>query len=103
MCLSIPGFSKKKYARIGDTISAVVKLSSPEGSVKKAQIVRALIVRTKKEYRRKDGSYVRFDDNAAVIVDKKGNPLGTRIFGPVAREIKDLGYDKIASMAPEIV
>ncbi|MBU0709067.1 50S ribosomal protein L14 [Patescibacteria group bacterium] len=103
MCLSIPGYSKKKYGRIGDTISAVVKTASPNGTVSSAQIVRALIVRTRKETRRKDGSYVRFDDNAAVIVDKKGNPIGTRILGPIAREIKDTGHDKIASMAPEIV
>ncbi|MBU1110993.1 50S ribosomal protein L14 [Patescibacteria group bacterium] len=103
MCLSIPGHSRKVYAGIGDIISAVVKLASPNGTVSKAEIVRALIVRTRKEKRRTDGSHVRFDDNAVVIIDKKRNPVGTRVFGPIAREIKNLGYDKIASLAPEIV
>ncbi len=103
MCLSIPGSSKKKYAGIGDIISAVVKKAAPDGNVKDGDIVRALIVRTRKEKRRPDGSYVRFDDNAAVIIDKRGYPVATRIFGPIAREIKDLGYDKIASLAQEIV
>lgn len=103
MCLSIPGHSKKKYARIGDMISAVVKGADPNGTVRDHQIVQALVVRTKKEKRRGDGSYIRFDDNAVVLIDKTGNPLGTRIMGPIAREIKEQGFSKIASMAPELV
>lgn len=103
LCVNIPGASKKLYARLGDLITGVVKDVSPEGMVNDAEVVSALIVRTKKEVRRKDGGYIRFDDNAVVLVDKQGNPRGTRIFGPVAREVKDLGYDRLASMAPELV
>lgn len=103
MCLSIPGYSKKKYAGIGDVISAVVKGAVPGSTVSNSEIVRGVIVRTRKEKRRTDGSYVRFDDNAIVVIDKKGNPVATRLFGPIAREVKDLGYAKIASMAQEIV
>jgi large subunit ribosomal protein L14 len=88
---------------VGDTVVATVKSAAPQGAVKKSEIVRAVIVRTAKEYRRPDGSYIRFDDNAAVILkpDESGDPLGTRIFGPVARELRERGYMKIVSLAPE--
>lgn len=101
--LAIPGVSKQKYARLGDEVSAVVKGAAPTGQVSDSQIVRAVLVRTKKEQRRLDGSYVRFDDNASVIIDKNGHPLGTRILGPIAREVKDAGYDRVASLAQEVV
>jgi len=99
------GGSRRKFGSIGDVINAVVKTASPTGQVKDGQIVKAVVVRTKKEIRRSDGSYIRFSDNAAVVIDnpKDKNPLGTRIFGPIAREIKDKGFDKIASMAVEVV
>ena len=99
------GGSRRKFGSIGDIVNAVVKTASPTGQVKDGQIVKAVVVRTKKEVRRADGSYVRFSDNAAVVIDnpKDKNPLGTRIFGPIAREIKDKGFDKIASMAIEVV
>lgn len=102
-CLSIPGASKKKYAYLGDTISVVVKGAIPHGAVKDHEIARALVVRTKKERRRNDGTYIRFDDNAAVIIDKNGVPLGTRVFGPIAKEVKDRGFSKIASLAKEVL
>lgn len=98
----VHGGSKRRFGRIGDIVTAVVDQADPQGLVKDSEIVKALIVRTKKETRRPDGSYVRFDDNAAVIVDKDGNPRGTRIFGPIAREIKEKGYTKIASLAAEV-
>ena len=103
--IHIFGGSKRKFGSIGDIVNAVVKTASPTGQVKDGQIVKAVIVRTKKEIRRQDGSYIRFSDNAAVIIDnpKDKNVLGTRIFGPIAREIKDKGFDKIASMAIEVV
>ncbi|HNY04288.1 MAG TPA: 50S ribosomal protein L14 [Candidatus Woesebacteria bacterium] len=94
--------SKHKQAGIGDTVLAVVKEAMPNGLVKKKEKVKAVIVRTKKELGRPDGSYIRFSDNAAVIIDSQKNPRGTRIFGPIAREIKDAGYTKIASMAKEV-
>ena len=99
------GGSKRKFGSLGDIVNAVVMTASPTGQVKDGQIVKAVIVRTRKEVRRADGSYVRFSDNAAVIIDnpKDKNVLGTRIFGPIAREIKDKGFDKIASMAVEVV
>ena len=99
------GGSKRKFGTIGSVINAVVKTASPTGQVKDGEIVKAVVVRTKKEVKRADGSYVRFSDNAAVIIDnpKDKNVLGTRIFGPIAREIKDKGFDKIASMAIEVV
>ena len=100
--LSIPGSWKKKYAYVGDIISAVVKGASPTGNVTDGSIVRAVIVRTRKEVRRKDGSYIRFDDNAAVIVNKNKEPIGTRVLGPVAREVKDAGYKKVVSLAKEV-
>jgi large subunit ribosomal protein L14 len=101
--IGVLGGSSKKFGRIGDVVVASVKQVDPQSLFKKGQIVRAVIVRTKKEKSRPDGSYVRFDDNAGVIIGKDGNPKSTRIFGPIAREIKDLGYKKIASMAQEIV
>lgn len=102
LCLSIPGSSKKKYAHLGDMISVVVKKAEAQGQIKNHQIVTGLIVRTKKEQKRCDGSYIRFDQNALVIVDKQGNPKGSRILGPVAREIKEKGFSKIASLATEM-
>jgi large subunit ribosomal protein L14 len=101
--IHVHGGSKKRFGRIGDLVSAVVDQADPSGIVKDKEIVKALIVRTKKETRREDGSYIRFDDNAAVIIDKNGLPKGTRIFGPIAREIKEAGYAKIASLAPEVL
>ncbi len=101
--IGVLGGSKRRFGKIGDLIVVVVDQADPEGTVKDAEIVKAVVVRTKKEHRRPDGSYIRFDDNAAVIVDKQGNPQGTRIFGPVAREVKDLGYAKIASLAKEVI
>ncbi|GIW69545.1 MAG: 50S ribosomal protein L14 [Patescibacteria group bacterium] len=99
--IGIPG-SKKTVARIGDLVTVAVKGADPSGAVKDHSVVKAIIVRTKKEVRRKDGSYIRFDDNAAVVVDKDKNMVGTRIFGPVAREIRDKGYLKIVSLAKEV-
>ncbi len=99
----VHGGSKRRFGRIGDIVTAVVDQADPNGVVKDSEIVKALVVRTKKETRRKDGSYIRFDDNAAVLIDKNGNPRGTRIFGPIAREIKEAGYSKIASLAPEVL
>ena len=101
--IQVLGGSKRRFGQIGDLVVAVVDQADLEGVVKDSEVVRAVIVRTKKEKRRPDGSYVRFDDNAAVVVDKQGNPRGTRILGPIAREIKELGYAKIASLAPEVV
>jgi large subunit ribosomal protein L14 len=95
--------TKSRVAKIGDVVVCVVNQADANGAVKDSQIVKAVIIRTKKELRRKDGSFVRFGDNAAVIIDKDGNPLGTRIFGPVAREIKEKGFNKIASLAEELV
>lgn len=92
-----------KFGRIGDEILAVVDQADPNGMVKDSEKVRALVIRTRKEYRRADGSYIRFDDNAAVVIDKDGNPRGTRIFGPVAREIKEKGYARIVSLASEVL
>jgi large subunit ribosomal protein L14 len=96
--------STRHYGGIGDVVVATVKSSSPQGAVKKSEIVRAVIVRCSKEWRREDGSYIRFDDNAAVILDQDGrNPKGTRIFGPVARELREKGFMKIVSLAPEVL
>jgi len=103
-CIRVLGGSKRKYGRVGDLIVAVVKEAEPRREIKKHDIVRAVIVRTKKEIRRKDGTYVRFDDNACVIVDPKtGDPKGTRIIGPIAREVKEKGFEKVAALAEEIV
>lgn len=101
-CIHIIGSTRKEYAFLGDRIKCSVKKAIPGGMVKKKQVVEAVIVRTAKEYRRSDGSYVRFGENAAVII-KDGEPIGTRIFGPIAREVKENGYVKIASLAPEVV
>ena len=103
MCIRCLGGSYRKYARIGDVIVASVKTATPGGVVKKGEVVKAVVVRTKKETRRADGSYVRFDENAAVIIKDDGNPKGTRIFGPVARELRDKDYMKILSLAPEVL
>lgn len=104
LCIRVLGGSSRRYGAIGDTIVATVKSSTPTASVKKGEVVRAVIVRVTKEYRRSDGSYIRFDDNAAVILDAQGvNPRGTRIFGPVARELREKGFMKIVSLAPEVL
>ncbi len=101
---SVNGKNARRFAGVGDIVAGSVRQAAPGGQVKKGDKVYALIVRTKKEIRRKDGSYIRFDENAGVLVDKeKGEPKGTRIFGPVAREIRDKGYNKIVSMAPEVI
>ena len=102
MCIRVLGGSKK-YAKIGDTIIAVVKEAIPNMPVKRSDIVRAIVVRSKKTIRRKDGMYIRFDDNAAVLVNAENNPRGTRVFGPVAREIRDKNFSKIVSLAPEVL
>ena len=104
MVIRVLGGYQKRYAGIGDIVTMVVKDAAPHGMVKKSDVVHAVIVRTRKETRRKDGSYVRFDDNAAVIIDKKSlEPKGTRIFGPIARELRAKGFTKIISLAPEVV
>ena len=103
MCIRCLGGSYRKYAGIGDVIVASVKSATPGGVVKKGEVVKAVVVRTKKPQRRADGSYVRFDENAAVIIRDDGNPKGTRIFGPVARELRDKDYMKIISLAPEVL
>jgi large subunit ribosomal protein L14 len=104
LCIRVLGGSKRKYGTVGDKFVATVKSATPTSSVKKGEVVRAVIVRVVKEYRRDDGSYIRFDDNAAVILDADGyNPRGTRIFGPVARELREKGYMKIVSLAPEVL
>jgi large subunit ribosomal protein L14 len=98
------GGTRRRYGRVGDVVVATVKSATPQGSVKKSDIVKAVIVRCTKEWRREDGSTIRFDDNAAVILDTDGsNPKGTRIFGPVARELRERGYMKIVSLAPEVI
>lgn len=102
-CIKVLGGSKRRYARIGDVIVAAVKAAAPAGVVKKSDVVRAVVVRTKKEIRRPDGSYIRFDENAAVIINETMNPRGTRIFGPVARELRDKNFMKIISLAPEVL
>ena len=103
MCIRCLGGSYRKYARIGDIIIASVKTATPGGVVKKGDVVKAVVVRTKKPTRRPDGSYVRFDENAAVIIKEDGTPKGTRIFGPVARELREKDYMKILSLAPEVL
>jgi large subunit ribosomal protein L14 len=104
LCIRVKGGSKRRYGYVGDTIVATVKQATPGASVKKGEVVRAVIVRTTKEYGRSDGSLIRFDDNAAVILDGETmNPKGTRIFGPVARELRDKGFMKIVSLAPEVL
>ena len=103
MMIGFPGRGNKKVARVGEVITGVVKLADPQGSVKDGEMVRAIIVRTKKETRRRDGSYVRFDENAAVVIDTHGSPRGSRVFGPIAREVRERGFLKIASLAPEVI
>ena len=103
MCLRVLGGSLRRYARIGDIISVSVKVAMPGGIVKKGQVAKAVVVRTKKEIRRDDGSYIRFDENAAVIINDAKEPVGTRIFGPVARELRDKRFMKIISLAPEVI
>ena len=102
VCIKVLGGSRRRYARVGDIIIASVKEANPRGTVKKGEVVRAVVVRTAKEFGRKDGSYIRFDKNAAVIIDEQRQPRGTRIFGPVARELRK-GYAKIISLAPEVI
>ena len=104
MCINIPGSSRRRYASIGDIIVGAVKEAAPMAQVKKGEVVRAVIVRTAKAYRRPDGTYVRFDDNAAVLLTEKlDSPRGTRVFGPVARELRERGFMRIISLAPEVV
>jgi large subunit ribosomal protein L14 len=103
LTIRVMGGSKRKYAYVGDVIAATVKVAQPGGQVKKGEVVKAVVVRVAKEYRRRDGSLIRFDDNAAVILAAQGNPRGTRIFGPVARELREKNYMKIVSLAPEVL
>lgn len=102
-CISIPGGSRKRYASIGDVIKVSVAQATPGGMVQKGELMDAVIVRTSKEFRRDDGSYIRFDDNAAVLIDENQEPLGTRIFGPITRELRNKNYMRIVSMAPEVL
>ena len=102
-CIRVLGGSRRRYASVGDTIVVSVKSAMPNGTVKKGEVSRAVIVRTKKEVRRKDGSYIRFDENAAVLINPQNEPRGTRIFGPVARELRDKQFMKIVSLAPEVL
>lgn len=103
MVINVTGSTRKRFARIGDIVKVTVKKAIPGATVKKSEVHDAVIVRTRKEVRRADGSYIRFGDNAAVIINKDGNPLGSRIFGPVARELRAGGYMKIVSLAPEVL
>ncbi|HAY37276.1 MAG: 50S ribosomal protein L14 [Bacteroidetes Order II. Incertae sedis bacterium] len=103
LCIRVLGGSKRRYASVGDTIVVSVKSAIPGGNVKKGDVSRAVVVRTRKEYRRPDGSYIRFDENAAVLLNAQGEPRGTRIFGPVARELRDRQFMRIVSLAPEVL
>ncbi|MEI7674179.1 MAG: 50S ribosomal protein L14 [bacterium] len=103
LCIRVLGGTRKRYARVGDVIVATVKQASPVGTVKKKSVIRAVIVRTKYQINRRDGSTIKFDDNACVIIDENKLPKGTRIFGPVPRELRELGYAKIISLAPEVL
>ena len=103
LCIRIKGGHRRRYAGVGDIITATVKQAIPQGSVKKGEVVTAVVVRTKKEFGREDGTYIAFDENAAVIIDAQNNPRGTRIFGPVARELRERNFMKIVSLAPEVV
>ena len=102
-CIGIPGGSGRRYARLGDVITASVKEAAPAAAVRKGEVVRAVVVRTTKPYRRRDGSHIRFDDNAAVLIGEDSMPRGTRIFGPVARELRDKNFMRIVSLAPEVL
>ena len=103
LCIRVLGGSGRRYARVGDKIVVSVKTAIPGGNVKKGEVSRAVVVRTKKEFRRKDGSYIRFDENAAVLLNAQDEPRGTRIFGPVARELREKQYMRIVSLAPEVI
>jgi large subunit ribosomal protein L14 len=103
LCIRVKGGSRRRYAFVGDTITATVKHANPQGTVKKGEVVTAVVVRTKKSFGRSDGTYIAFDENAAVIIDAQNNPRGTRIFGPVARELRDRNFMKIVSLAPEVL
>jgi large subunit ribosomal protein L14 len=103
LTIRVMGGSRRRYATVGDVIVATVKQATPNGTVKKGEVVRAVVVRTKKEYGRNDGTYIAFDENAAVIIDAQNSPRGTRIFGPVARELRDGGFMRIVSLAPEVL
>ena len=103
LVIRVLGGSKRRYARIGDTVVVAVKDALPDGTVKKGDVARAVVVRTRKEVRRKDGSYIRFDENAAVIINDSGEPRATRIFGPVGRELREKKFMKIVSLAPEVI
>ena len=103
LVIRVQGGSRRKYAHVGDVITATVKAANPQGTVKKGDVVTAVVVRTKKSYGRNDGTYIAFDENAAVIIDAANNPRGTRIFGPVARELRDRNFMKIVSLAPEVL
>lgn len=102
-CFKVIGGSKRRYATVGDVIICSVREAEPEAAVKKGDVVKAVIVRTRRYIKRRDGSWLRFDTNSCVIIDDKGNPRGTRIFGPIAREVRDRGYIKISSLAPEVI
>lgn len=103
LCIRVLGGTRRRYARVGDIIVATVKEANPQGNVKKKSVVKAVVVRTQEKIRRKDGSTIRFDDNAAVIIESDKQPKATRIFGPVPRELRDMGYSKIISLAPEVL
>ena len=103
LCIRVRGGSRRRYAGVGDVIVATVKQATPQGSVKKGEVVTAVVVRTKKPYGREDGTYIGFDENAAVLIDAQNNPRGTRIFGPVARELRERNFMKIVSLAPEVL
>tara|TARA_Y100001970_G_C13821102_1_gene644940 strand:+ start:57 stop:425 length:369 start_codon:yes stop_codon:yes gene_type:complete len=103
LCIKVLGGSRKRYAKLGDLIVVTVKKAIPGGIVKKGEVTKAVIVRTKKELRRKDGSYIRFDDNAAVLINNQKEPQGTRVFGPIARELREKKFMKILSLAPEVI
>jgi large subunit ribosomal protein L14 len=103
LCIRVSGGSRRRYASVGDVIVCTVKQAIPHGSVKKGEVVKAVVVRTKKEFGRDDGTYIAFDENAAVLLDAQNNPRGTRIFGPVARELRERNFMKIVSLAPEVL
>ena len=103
LCIRVKGGSRRRYAYVGDVITATVKTATPQGTVKKGEVVTAVVVRTKKSFGRDDGTYIAFDENAAVIIDSARNPRGTRIFGPVARELREGGFMRIVSLAPEVL
>jgi large subunit ribosomal protein L14 len=103
LCIRVKGGSRRRYAGVGDVITATVKQASPQGGVRKGEVVEAVVVRTRKQFGRSDGSYIAFDENAAVLIDAQNNPRGTRIFGPVARELRDRNFMRIISLAPEVL